>query len=414
VTSVDRVHEEERGGTAAHLLHTLRELDDYARRADFRGYDPYDALMSPIFRLPILRSNRYIRLGAQQVLRRLPVNLRPVLGIRKHSSAVTCARMLEGYVCLSGRGDDYEEPIDACLRRLSELRSCGYSGDCWGYEFDWEPRHAARAIPAGVPNIVATGIVANSLFETYRLTRNRSARDSCESAAQFLLRDLERTRAPNGSFCWGYFPLDRQLVLNANMKGARLCAQVFSITGDTELREAAHAAVKFVVAHQRPDGAWPYAVGDVRSWVDNFHTGYLLDALDAYERYADDRTFEETKERGWRYYRTHFLTTDCAPRSLDHKLYPVDATACAQTITTLCTFEDVPTAVRTAEWTLANMRRRDGAFIYQRHAHYKNRIPYMRWSVAPMFSALSRLLREIDVSAGDTPSRIRNGPSGDR
>lgn len=396
------VPDQELLSTAAQIREALSETDAYVKGQDFRGYDPYDALLSPLFRLPLLRSSHYVRLAAQQVLKRLPVNLRPLLGIQRHASAVTLARMLEGYAHLSvaspDRRDYYDEPIKICLRGIGELRSRGYSGDCWGYDFDWEPHYAARAIPAGVPNIVATGIVTNSLFETYRLTGIQSARDSCASAAEFVLRDLQRTDARDGSFCWGYFPLDRQQVLNATMKGARLCAQVFSFTGNGELRQAAHATVRFVVGHQRTDGAWPYAVGDARSWVDNFHTGYLLDCLDAYERYADDDTFTSAKASGWGYYRAHFLSEDSVPKYLDDRVHPVDATACAQTITTLCAFEDIPAAARVARWTLANMRRRDGAFVYQRHAHYTNPIPYLRWSIAPMFCALTRLLYAIDAS----------------
>ena len=33
------------------------------------------------------------------------------------------------------------------------------------------------------------------------------------------------------------------------------------------------------VSAQRPDGSWPYAEGEGHGWVDNFHTGYVLEAL---------------------------------------------------------------------------------------------------------------------------------------
>jgi hypothetical protein len=397
---------------ASQLDAAIAGIDAYVKREDFSGYDPYDALMSPIFQLPLLRSSHWVRLAAQQVLKRFPLNVRPLLGIRKHASPVTFARMLEGYAYLFAirpeRGDHYSRQIKLCLERIDGLRSSGYSGDCWGYELDWEPRHAESPIPAGTPNIVATGIVTNALFETYRLTGDHAARDSCANATPFLLRDLERTTAADGAFCWGYFPGDRQLVLNATMKGARLCAQVFSLTGNASLRDQAEKTVRFVVGQQRPDGAWPYAVGDPRSWVDNFHTGYVLDCLDAYEQHTGDQTFSSAKERGWHYYRTHFLTKEYAPKHFDLGVYPIDATACAQAITTLCTFGDLSAAGRAALWTLANMRRSDGGFIYQRHAHYANRISYMRWSVAPMYSAVARLLYALE-SPVSRPSTASGG-----
>ncbi len=406
VTGASVMPDEELRVASARVRQALADTDAYVAREDFSGYDPYDALSSPIFGLPLLRSNHYARMAAQQVVKRLFVNIRPLLGITKKVSAVSLARMLEGYAHLfaiePSRRDYCRDRIALCLRRIDALRSCGYSGDCWGYEWDWEPHYAAMPIPAGLPNIVATGIVTNALFETHRLTGIQTPLDSCVNAANFVLRDLERTGTTDGGFCWGYFPGDRQLVPNATMKGARLCAQVFSLTGDRELRDAARATVKFVTAHQRPDGAWPYSVGDHRSWVDNFHTGYLLECLDTYEHYADDSSFSSAKTRGWQYYRASFLTKDYVPKYFDHRVTPIDATACAQTISTLCTFGDVLGAAQAALWILAKMRRPDGGFIYQRHSHFTNRIPYMRWSTAPMFCALARLLFAIDNPRGSS------------
>ena len=398
------LHHQELPVAAERVRQALVDTDAYVAREDFRGNDPYDALLSPIFRLPLLNSSKYVRVAAQQALSRLFVNVRPLLGIKKVVSVVTLARMLEGYSHLFAidppRRDYYGDRIALCLRRIEALRTPGYSGDCWGYQWDWEPFHAAMPIPAGHPNIVVTGIVTNALFETHRLTGIKAQLDSCVSAAEFLLRDVERIDVRDDSFCWGYFPRDRQLVPNATMKAARLCAQVFSVTGDRELWDAARATVKFVTAHQRPDGAWPYAVGDARSWVDNFHTGYVLECLEAYERYTNDTSFAGAKTRGWQYYRASFLTEDYVPKYYDNRVTPIDATACAQTISTLCTFGDVPDAARVALWTLAEMQRPDGGFIYQRHTHFTNRIPYVRWSIAPMFAALARLLYALEDARG--------------
>jgi hypothetical protein len=400
-------HHEELAVAAARVRQALIDTDAYVVREDFKTNDPYDALLSPIFRLPLLNSSKYVRVAAQQVLRRLFINVRPLLGIKKVVSAVTLARMLEGYAHLFAidppRRDYYGNRIEFCLRGIEALRSPGYSGDCWGYQWDWEPFYGAMPIPAGHPNIVVTGIVTNALFETHRLAGVQAPLESCVSAAEFVLRDVERTVSTDESFCWGYFPRDHQLVPNATMKAARLCAQVFSLTGDRELCDAARGTVKFVIAHQRSDGAWPYAVGDARSWVDNFHTGYLLECLDAYERYTKDTSFGSAKRRGWQYYRASFLTEDYVPKYYDDRVTPIDATACAQTISTLCTFGAVPDAAQVALWTLAEMQRPDGGFIYQRHSHFTNRIPYVRWSIAPMFAALARLLYALEAPrASDT------------
>ena len=46
--------------------------------------------------------------------------------------------------------------------------------------------------------------------------------------------------------------------------------------GQTEL---AKKAMAYTVSHQLPDGSWWYAEAPNLRWVDNFHTGYVLESL---------------------------------------------------------------------------------------------------------------------------------------
>jgi hypothetical protein len=276
-----------------------------------------------------------------------------------------------------------------CIRELERLSSPGYSGSCWGYDFDWEARFGR--LPAYLPTIVATGIVSNALFVAYRLLGVRAALGLCQSAARFVLNDLPRTDYPDGSFCWGYFPGDRQQVLNATMKGARLCAQVYSVTGEEACRDAAERTTRFVASNQRADGSWPYAKSDSRTWADNFHTAYILDALDEYERCTGDGQFVDAKARGWNYYCANFFADNSVPTHYPQKRYPIDATSCAQSLLTLCRFGDVTTAERVGHWTIQHMQYADGHFAYRINRGYRIGTPYVRWASAYMFAGLSRL-----------------------
>jgi hypothetical protein len=371
---------------------SLDRLEAHLVAERFRGYDPYDALCSPLFRLPLLRSARWPRFAAQQALKRLPYNVRPLLGIPKGYNPVTLAFVLEASAYRAQvdtkRAELHRTRAVECVAELARLRSLGWSGDCWGYPFDWEARHGR--VPAGTPTIVATGIVTNALFVAHSLLALENAIEMCESAARFVLQDLPRSEE-DGTFCWGYFPGDRQRVLNATMKGVRLCAQVYSVTGDGNHLEPAAQTAAYVARRQRADGSWPYADGDERQWTDSFHTAYVLDAFDSYETCSGDEGFRTVKERGWRYYRARFFRDDTIPRYYPDKPFPVDATACAQSLLTLCRFGDVETATRVAEWTIRNLQCADGHFAYRLHRRRVVRIPYMRWSSAYMYAGLSRL-----------------------
>ncbi len=284
----------------------------------YRGYDPYDALSSPLFRLPVLRTNKLVRLAAQQALKRLPVNVRPLLGIRKGYNPVTLALALQAYAYLAeARPDDaerYRAAADGLVAELTRLSSPGYSGACWGYDFDWQTRF--DHFPAFTPTIVATSFVTNALIAAHEALGIGEALPLCVSAVEFVTHDLNRIPGPDGTFCWSYSPLDHQPVLNATAKGARLCAQVASLADRPELLQTAHASLGFVAANQLPSGAWPYAADDPRSWSDNFHTGYVLDSLHEYQARTGDTSFADTTERGWRYYRDNFFDDDTVPALL--------------------------------------------------------------------------------------------------
>jgi hypothetical protein len=185
------------------------------------------------------------------------------------------------------------------------------------------------------------------------------------------------------------------VVLNATLKGSRLLAQAHAIGAPREVIEPAARSARFVIAHQNESGAWPYAIGDARRWADNFHTGYILDCLKSYRQVSGDRSVDDGLESGWQYYRRSFFEPDMTPRYYDSGALPLDATACAQAIITLCTFGDLRGARLAAERTVAALGLPDGSFAYQRRRRHTVRTPFLRWSVAWMYCALSRLEEEM-------------------
>ncbi|MBI5470985.1 MAG: delta-aminolevulinic acid dehydratase [Ignavibacteriae bacterium] len=364
----------------------------YIQDEHYRGYDPYDVLTSPLFRLPVLRSSRIIRFVAQQVFRRIPINARPFFAIKKGYNPVTLGLCVQAYAYLSAIRSEMREvaarEIEFLLDELERLSSKGFHGACWGYDFDWQGRYAN--IPAYTPTVVATGIISNGLVEAYRLTHNQRALELGQSAVEFVLNDLKRTY-DGDSFCFSYSPNDTQRVFNASMKGVRLLAQVFSFTHDTRLLDAAQQAARYVIKHQRANGSWAYSEGDARTWSDNYHTAYVLDCLLEYARLTNDQTAHESIDKGFKYYRENFFQGGVLPKYYDNKLYPIDATSIAQSIITLARFKQSEDAIRVAEWAIDNFIDEKAFVYYQRMRYFTHRTSYMRWSNAWMLCALTYL-----------------------
>jgi hypothetical protein len=120
--------------------------------------------------------------------------------------------ILQLYVkSLSGEKEKILNKINTLLERLVQLIPEGFSGACWGYNFDWEARYAK--IPAYKPTVVATGIITNGLFECYKITGIKKAFTLCETACNFILHDLNRFTVDKSAHCFSYSPYDNQLVL---------------------------------------------------------------------------------------------------------------------------------------------------------------------------------------------------------
>lgn len=379
------------------LEQSLRRLKIYIENEGYRGYDPFDALSAPVFRLPIISNSSILRFGFQQCVRRMPFNVRPVLKLPKGYNPVTLGLCVQAYTSLLQldlwKRSEIESSLTHCLTELECMGSNGYNGISWGYDFDWQTRYGY--IPARTPTVVATGIVVDGLYNYYRITGYTKARDLCVKAGKFVRFNLNKI-FHNSQFCYSYSPLDKQQVFNATMKGARLLAQVYSITKDAEVGEEARRTIEFTVSRQQEDGSWPYAYGDGRQWIDNFHTAYILDCLDEYIHLTDDSEFRPYLEKGVHYYFSTFFDRDSSiPKYYHNRLYPIDSTTAAQSILTAIRFGKPDLAVEIAHWMVEHMQDASGYFYYRKHRWTTNRISYMRWSNAWMFAALTTLLYQL-------------------
>jgi len=380
-------------------------LKRYCESENYRGWDPYDGLNSRIFRATPLNRWRLARLAWIQLFKRSPINLRKLLLVPREYNAKGIGLFLSGYVNLyrmsikSVKGEKsesqkYLEKINHLTELLADLRSGGYSGDCWGYNFDWQAK--AFYQPKNTPTVVATSFIGNALLDAYEITMDESLLNSARSACDFILKDLYRTYDTDGNFSFSYSPLDKTVVFNASLLGSRLLSRVYSYTRDKELAEEAKKSVIFSCKHQKDDGSWPYGTLPFHQWIDNFHTGYNLECIAGYTKNTGDSGFEETIRRGFEYYIHTFFTEEGIPKYYNNRIYPVDIHAPAQLIITLSRLERLDTyrdlSDRVLDWCIDKMQSDKGYFYYQVNSRYSSKIPYMRWAQAWMFYALSEYL----------------------
>jgi rhamnogalacturonyl hydrolase YesR len=380
---------------------SFQKLKHYCEKQEFKGWDPYDGLSSRLFKaLPIIRNNRFCRLAWIQLFKRSPINFRSITGVKKEFNTKGIGLFLTGYCNLYSREkkNEYLDKINFFAEKIIELQSKGYSGSCWGYNFDWQAR--AFFQPKHTPTVVATSFVADSLFNAYEITNNKKYLDTALSSADFVLKDLNRTYDEKGNFSFSYSPLDKTQVFNASLLGARLLSRCFFYTKNEIYKIEAQKAVAFVCDRQQSNGAWAYGTLPFHQWIDNFHTGFDLECINDYKKYASDSSFDLYLQKGIDFYLATFFTKEGAGKYYHDKLYPIDIHSPAQLIVTLSKLglfqQQADLAKRVMNWTIENMQDKDGYFYYQKKKYFSSHIPYMRWAQAWMFYAMSYYLKEVE------------------
>ncbi|MBN2272724.1 MAG: delta-aminolevulinic acid dehydratase [Bacteroidales bacterium] len=390
------------------VLHSFKKLESYCSQETWKGWDPYDGLNSKLFQaIPFVKNWDLARLAWIQAFKRNPFNLRKLLLIPKDYNPKGVGLSLTGYCNLfrlnqnSGKNilDYSSDTILAKIRQLADLllslQSKGYSGSCWGYNFDWQARRLFL-FPKGTPTVVATTFCSAALLDAYSITKENIYLETALSSASFVLNDLKRTFTGAG-FLFSYSPLEgNNTVYNASLMGSKLLSLCYSYDKKEEYLTAARGSIQACIENQNKDGSWFYGRLPVQNWIDSFHTGYNLESIVTYQNMSGDYSYSREVEKGFDFYINHFFLEDGRAKYYHNKTYPIDIHCPAQLFVTLGKMDKFGShkdlADKVMKWAILNMQDKKGYFYYQIKPGLSSKISYMRWSNAFMFYAMTYYL----------------------
>ena len=367
----------------------------WVERNGYRAYDPGDGQMS------FLRGLTFDSMLLERILTasvlRTPFNIRPLLGIRPHTSTKGMGYMAWGYLWryrLTRKQEDADKAF-ACLDWLTQHRAPGYKDFCWGNEFTFTTR--AGRIPAHEPTIVWSGLIGSAFVDAYREFGNPEHLRVASGVCDWIL-GLPREQTDTGA-CLSYVAFKQSSIHNSNMLGAALLAQVGALANRRDAQDVAREAMLYSCARQKDDGSWLYGEDPRFGWIDSFHTGYNLDSLKRYVDNAGDDRFAAQLAKGYAFFRRSFFERDGRVRYMHDRLMPLDIQCAAQAIDTLALFSctdatSLDLATRVADWTIANMQSPQGSFYYRDLGWKKIKTPMLHWAQGTMFKALTHLLYE--------------------
>jgi rhamnogalacturonyl hydrolase YesR len=377
---------------------SLKKVEKWVEAHGYQGYEPFDGLSS-IFR-PLTFGNLLMDRLLLQLIRQCPINLRPILGVKPLDSTIGRGYMAWGYCHMFQLTGDknYREKADACLQWLIENRSMGYEDFSWGKHFDFASR--GGLYKAYEPILIWTSLIAQAFLEAYESFAEEKYLETADSVCRWILK-LPRNQTESG-FCLGYHHQDSHASIhNSNMAGAAVLARTAKYTNRQEYLAIAKEAMMYSCSRQLPSGAWLYGEDTQNRWIDNFHTGYNLDALKCYIKYSGDTEYEDKLNSGLHFYVHNFFEESGRPKYYHNRTYPVDSQCMSQAIDTLANFADgdktlLDLLFKVASWTIQNMQNDRGFFYYRLYPlGIKSKTPMLHWAQATMYKSLAFLLTRM-------------------
>ena len=302
------------------------------------------------------------------------------------------------------------------LEVLEATRCPGQKHYAWGYPFDWVG--IGGTIKEGTPLITTEPYVYEAFSQVYEIDKDQKWRQIMQSLAEHVSQDYFDTQTSALASSSSYTPASEPAsggVVNASAYRAFLLMKAALDFSEEKYRVQAERNMHFVLDSQNADGSWFYAMDGIRSFVDHFHTGFVMKALAKIERLTGNPHCTTAIERGVNYYVEHLFDEaglpkpfSKAPRLTTYRRELYDYAECINIAVLLKgRFPDLDKWLGTVlNDIMTRWQRPDGSFRSRHLLLGWDNVPMHRWAQAQLFRSLCCLLdKSKHNSEIDLPKR---------
>jgi hypothetical protein len=284
------------------------------------------------------------------------------------------------------------------LEVLEATRCQGQKHYAWGYPFDWVG--IGGTIKEGTPLITTEPYVYEAFSQVYEIDKDQKWRQIMQSLAEHVSQDYYGTQTSALASSSSYTPASESSsggVVNASAYRAFLLTKAALDFSEEKYRRQAERNMHFVLESQNEDGSWFYAMDGKRSFVDHFHTCFVMKALVKIERLTGDPQCTAAIERGVKYYVKDLFDEaglpkpfSKAPRLTIYRRELYDYAECINIATLLKgRFPELDKRLETVlDDILTRWQRADGSFRSRHLLFGWDNVPMHRWAQAQLFRSL--------------------------
>ena len=160
---------------------------------------------------------------------------------------------------------------------LLDNASSGYSGHCWGMNYDWVYT-ATDTYDKNIPFSTHTPYPLEALVQYYNITKDETVLEAIKSVFNFLEKDIKVMKETDNILILSYGVEKDRIVTNANSYSMYMYTLLLDFLPEKEayIKDKIKRLYNFIVSVQRDDGSWLYSPYDDNTFIDCFHSAIVV------------------------------------------------------------------------------------------------------------------------------------------
>ncbi len=311
-------------------MSTNKILESYLLHNSLATYDPYDVWKTDIgVKIKKLYyKNKYLGLIPAGIITiyDLYINNHKRTGyykqeypITRAQAAITLLNMYEQEKNLK-----YIEYAKKHIDWLLDHVSTGYSGHCWGMNYDWVYT-ATDTYNKNTPFSTHTPYPLEALVQYYNITKDETVLEAIKSVFLFLEKDIKVMKETEEMLILSYGVEKDRIVTNANSYSMYMYALLISFLPEQEeyIKNKIKKLYNFITSVQQDDGSWLYSPYDNDTFIDCFHSAIVVKNIIKTGRLTYLEDVDTITTRGYTYIIKSFMNEEdnlCKRFSISNKI----------------------------------------------------------------------------------------------
>ena len=205
----------------------------------------------------------------------------------------------------------YLEYGEKHINWLIENHSHGFSGYCWGMNYEWV-YSAEEKYQKDTPFSTHTPYPLEALILYYEITQKDEIKEIIKSVFLFLEQDIQVMQESSEKLILSYGTQKDRIVTNANSYSMYMYALLLDFFPDKRdyIISKIERLYNFITSVQREDGSWLYSPYDEDTFIDCFHSAIVLKNLIKTDKIVPLKKSDKVIKDGYHYILENFINPE--------------------------------------------------------------------------------------------------------